>query len=66
MKPSADYWLTRQEVADRLKLPVKTIAQWAYQNRGPRFRRIGRHSRYLLSDLIEWENSQAIGGSDAA
>ncbi|AXK85825.1 Helix-turn-helix domain-containing protein [Nocardia farcinica] len=66
MEANTDYWLTRQEVADRLRLPVKTVAQWAYQNRGPKFRRIGRHTRYLLADLIEWENAQEMGGSDAA
>ncbi len=65
MEPNADYWLTRQQVADRLQLPVKTLAQWAYQGRGPQFRRMGKHTRYLLSDLTEWEQMQSAGGSAA-
>jgi len=66
MEADVRCWLTRQEVADRLRMPVKTIAQWGSQGRGPRFRRMGKHTRYLLDDLIEWENAQATGGSDAA
>ncbi|PPJ24153.1 DNA-binding protein [Nocardia nova] len=61
-----DRWLTRSQVADRLQVPVKTLAQWAYQGRGPRFRRMGKHVRYLLADLIAWEQTQFAGGSDAA
>jgi hypothetical protein len=30
----ADYWLTRPEVAERLKVPYKTLDQWASQNKG--------------------------------
>ncbi|WP_030515495.1 AlpA family transcriptional regulator [Nocardia sp. NRRL WC-3656] len=66
MELSADYWLTREEVAERLKLPVSTLAQWAYHGRGPRFARMGKHARYQLADLIAWEQTQFAGGSDAA
>lgn len=63
--PRADVWLTRPEVAERLKVPEKTLAQWASQGKGPRYRRFGRHARYALSDCIAWENAQFSGG-DAA
>ncbi len=53
-----DYWLTRTEVSDRLRVPVATLCQWAYLNRGPKFAKFGRHARYRLSDLIAWENEQ--------
>ncbi|MGX6513064.1 helix-turn-helix transcriptional regulator [Rhodococcus sp. SJ-2] len=55
--------MTRQEVADRLKVPAKTLAQWASQGRGPRFARIGRHARYKLSDCMAWEEEQFADGS---
>ena len=58
MPTSEDYWLTRPEVGERLKVPVKTLAQWASQGKGPRYASIGRHARYRLSDLIAWENEQ--------
>lgn len=62
--PDSDPWLTRSEVAERLRVPEKTLAQWACQRRGPKYARFGRHCRYRLSDLIVWENSQF--GGDAA
>lgn len=65
MYTSEDYWLTRQEVGDRLKLPVKTLNQWATRGKGPRFARIGKYARYRLSDVIAWENEQFKQG-DAA
>jgi len=34
-----DYWLTRPEVGKRLKVPPKTLAQWASQKKAPRSRR---------------------------
>jgi excisionase family DNA binding protein len=63
MPTSEDYWLTRPEVGERLKVPVKTLAQWASQKKGPRYRVFGRHTRYRLSDLVEWENAQSVGGA---
>lgn len=66
MHTSEDYWLSRQEVADRLKVPVKTLAQWASQGKGPRFAKIGRFARYKLTDCVAWENAQVTGGWDAA
>jgi excisionase family DNA binding protein len=55
-------WLTRQEVADRQKVPLATLAQWASQGKGPKYAKFGRHVRYRLSDLIAWENAQ-FGGA---
>jgi hypothetical protein len=56
------YWLTRPEVAERIRVPEKTLAQWASQRKGPKYSRFGRHCRYRLSDLIAWENAQSGGG----
>lgn len=52
---SDDKWLSRQELANRYGLPVKTLAQWASKGTGPRYARLGRHVRYRLSDIIDWE-----------
>lgn len=65
MEP-ADYWLTRPEVAERLRLPVQTLALWAHQGKGPKYALFGRHSRYRLSDVIAWENAQFSNSGDAA
>ncbi|WP_082680894.1 helix-turn-helix transcriptional regulator [Mycolicibacterium novocastrense] len=48
-------WLSRRELADRLGLPAKTLAQWASKGTGPIYARMGRHVRYRLSDVLEWE-----------
>lgn len=36
-----DKWLTRQELAGRYGLPVKTPAEWASKGTGPRYAKIG-------------------------
>ncbi len=53
-----EVWLTRGELADRWKLPLATLNQWATKKRGPRYGSFGRHARYRLSDVILWENEQ--------
>ena len=55
---SADKWITRQELADRYGVPVKTPAEWASKGTGPRYAKFGRHVRYRLSDVFEWERKQ--------
>lgn len=61
----SDPWLTREDLAERLKLPKSTLNQWACRGLGPRYAVFGRHARYRLSDVIAWEESQFSGG-DAA
>ncbi|WP_030171803.1 MULTISPECIES: helix-turn-helix domain-containing protein [Actinomycetes] len=58
MDSNSDHWLTRVELAGRLKLPPKTLAEWASKGAGPRFAKIGRFCRYKLSDVIDWEEAQ--------
>lgn len=58
MNNSEDYWLSRPDLAGRLKLPVTTLTKWAYEKKGPRYVKIGRHCRYKLSDVIAWEDAQ--------
>jgi predicted DNA-binding transcriptional regulator AlpA len=55
---TGDQWITRQELAERYGLPVKTPAQWASKGTGPRYARFGRHVRYRLSDVVDWEAQQ--------
>ena len=55
---SENTWLSRQELADRYGVPVKTPAEWASKGTGPRYAKFGRHVRYRLSDVIDWEREQ--------
>lgn len=65
MPSPEDYWLTRPEVGERLRVPEKTLAEWGSKGKGPKYARFGRHTRYRLSDVIAWENSQLTGGTAA-
>ncbi len=52
--------LTRDEVAAWLKIPAKTLDEWAYRGVGPRYMRLGRHARYRLADIKSWMESQEV------
>lgn len=60
-----DRLASRDEVADYLGIPAKTLTQWAYKRMGPPYKTIGRHVRYRWSDVEAWVASQQSGG-DAA
>jgi excisionase family DNA binding protein len=53
-----DRWLSRQELADRYGVPVKTPAEWASKGTVPRYAKFGKHVRYRLSDVIDWESKR--------
>ncbi|HUO36593.1 MAG TPA: helix-turn-helix domain-containing protein [Mycobacterium sp.] len=60
----ADRWISRQELAERYGVPVKTPAEWASKGTGPRYARFGRHVRYRLGDVIDWERTRLIEQQD--
>ncbi|MBF6082899.1 helix-turn-helix domain-containing protein [Nocardia cyriacigeorgica] len=57
-------WRSRKQVAEFFGVPEQTLAQWAYKKTGPRFYRIGRYTRYKLSDCISWAEQQQTGGTE--
>ena len=59
-------WLSRQDLADRYRLPVKTLAKWASKGTGPPYARMGRHVRYRLGDVIAWETARVDDSRDVA
>ena len=50
--------LTTQQLADACQVPVATIHKWSSQGTGPTPRRVGRHLRYLESDVLAWLDGQ--------
>lgn len=50
--------LSRQEVAERYGVPVQTISAWKQKGYGPRSFRVGKYTRFRLSDCLAWEESQ--------
>jgi excisionase family DNA binding protein len=50
---------TAEEVAEYLGVPVATLYQWRYHDKGPRASKVGRHIRYRWADVEAWLDSQA-------
>lgn len=53
-------WLTPAEVSHRQKISERTLAQWRYLGRGPRFAHFGKHVRYHRLDVEQWESEQRV------
>jgi excisionase family DNA binding protein len=51
-------WLTPPELADELRLPVRTLYDWKLRGVGPPGVRIGRHLRYDRRAVDAWLNDQ--------
>ena len=54
------------EVADRLRVPVKTLAQWRYLGIGPRFLKVGRYVRYHWPEVEAWLAEQRRSSTRSA
>lgn len=44
----------------RINIPPRTLAQWRYLGRGPRYYKLGSHVRYRLADLDRWAEACAV------
>jgi excisionase family DNA binding protein len=53
-----DRWMTPEEVAERLRVPMATLYAWRYKNIGPAAVRLGRHLRYRVEAVEAWEAEQ--------
>lgn len=50
--------LSPHDLAERLGVPLATLARWRSQGTGPRYLKVGRHVRYRIADVEKWENSR--------
>jgi predicted DNA-binding transcriptional regulator AlpA len=55
--------LTPDAAAAWLGIPLKTLAWWRYQQRGPTYIHMGKRVGYRPSDLETWVESQAISSN---
>src|ERR1700731_4549256 len=57
--------LTSRELALRLRVSEKTLANWRVQGRGPRYAKIGSCVRYPAAAVDEWVESNIRRNTDA-
>lgn len=50
--------MSARDLGSRLQVPEQTLAIWRMKGYGPRHFKVGRHVRYRLADIIEWEEAQ--------
>ena len=58
-----EHLLRPNDVAEILGVPVATLYQWRYQQKGPRALRVGRHLRYRQQDLQEYIAGRLLDSS---
>ncbi len=51
--------LSVEELANFLQVPVQTIYGWRKKGEGPRGLRIGRHLRFVYTDVLTWLERRA-------
>lgn len=56
---AADEWLSLEEIAEEINIPLRTLYARRSNGTGPRGYRIGKHVRVRRSDLAAWLESQA-------
>ena len=56
-------WLDRDEAAAYIQIPRRTLERWAYMGIGPKYSKMGRYTRYRLSDIEKWADEQSKGGA---
>lgn len=61
--PASSVWLTVEQLADRLAVPVSCLRYWRRCGIGPRAALLGRHLRWNLADVIAWETSRREAAS---
>lgn len=61
--PENDKALTEKEVAKRWGVTVRTLYNWRRKSEGPRFFGIGKNIKYMLSEVVKFEqNNMRDGG----
>lgn len=52
---------TRAEVSAFVRIAVPTLAKWAMEGKGPKYRRAGGRVLYRRADVLAWLDSLAEG-----
>lgn len=60
-----DPWVTPEELAEELRIPVGTIYSWRSRGKGPAASKFGRHLRFKRSAINKWLADCANAGTRA-
>ena len=52
------------QVSKMLSVSLRTLDSWAYNKKGPKFRKIGKGRRYPVLDLDQWIAEQPLNGGE--
>jgi len=52
--------LSPAELAAREGVPLATVYSWNYTGDGPRYFKAGRHVRYRVADVEQWERERLV------
>jgi excisionase family DNA binding protein len=58
--PAGDEVMTTEEVAAFLRVSKKTVEKWRHEGVGPRRYKVGRHLRYLRSEVLAWVKTHEV------
>jgi excisionase family DNA binding protein len=53
-------YLTVQELAEHLQVPVATVYSWNHKGSGPKAIKVGRHLRFKWTDVEQWLSERAV------
>lgn len=53
----------RSEVAEFTRISIQTLARWAVEGKGPKYKRAGGRCLYRRADVLAWLDSLESGGS---
>ena len=56
--------LTPKEVEEMLGIPLKTLATWRTQNKGPAYHKLGGKVRYSEEDIKDWHRNCRVVTDD--
>ena len=54
---------TRKEVAEYTRISIPTLARWASEGKGPKYRKAGGRVLYVAEDVRAWLQSLEVGGA---
>jgi excisionase family DNA binding protein len=57
--------MTACEVAEYLRVPLKSLYAWRYTHEGPPSARVGKYLRYRRTDVEEWLTTRMRFSRDA-